>query len=68
MLSAIRLYQLALRPLLPPRCRFYPSCSSFSLQAIEENGAWRGSLQALGRLLRCHPFHAGGYDPVAHHG
>jgi putative membrane protein insertion efficiency factor len=63
---AIRLYQRLLSPLLGPRCRFYPSCSQYALQAVEEHGAWRGSLLALRRLARCHPFNPGGYDPVPH--
>lgn len=62
----IRLYQLLLSPLLGPRCRFYPSCSDYALQALDEHGAWRGSWLALKRLARCHPLHPGGYDPVPH--
>ncbi|HEX4375602.1 MAG TPA: membrane protein insertion efficiency factor YidD [Steroidobacteraceae bacterium] len=64
--SVIRLYQLLLSPLLGPRCRFYPSCSHYALQALDEHGAWRGSWLALKRLARCHPLHPGGYDPVPH--
>lgn len=67
-LGLIRLYQLALRPLLPPRCRFYPSCSDYAAEAVAEFGAWRGGSRALARLLRCHPFHPGGYDPLIKHG
>ncbi|HTW75482.1 MAG TPA: membrane protein insertion efficiency factor YidD [Steroidobacteraceae bacterium] len=62
--TLIRLYQLLLSPLLGPRCRFYPSCSQYALEALELHGALRGSLLALRRLSRCHPFHAGGCDPV----
>lgn len=64
MLRLIRGYQLAISPLLGPRCRFYPSCSHYAQQAIERHGALLGATLALRRVLRCHPFHAGGYDPV----
>ncbi len=60
----IRVYQTLLSPLLGPRCRFYPSCSHYAVEAIRRHGAWRGSGLALRRLLRCHPLHPGGYDPV----
>ena len=60
----IRAYQLVLSPLLGPRCRFHPSCSQYAHEAIEVHGAARGSVLALRRLLRCHPWHPGGYDPV----
>jgi len=60
----IRGYQLLVSPLLGPRCRFYPSCSHYALEAIEAHGAGRGTWLALRRLLRCHPLHPGGYDPV----
>lgn len=60
----IRLYQLALSPLLGPRCRFYPSCSCYAHTAIARHGALRGSWLGTKRLLRCHPFAQGGYDPV----
>jgi len=62
----IRAYQLTLSPLLGPRCRFYPSCSQYALEAVGQHGALRGSWLALRRLARCHPWHAGGYDPVPH--
>jgi uncharacterized protein len=61
---AIRGYQLGLSPMLGPHCRFYPSCSCYALTAIERYGIWRGSWLGLCRLLRCHPFNEGGYDPV----
>ena len=64
--TMIRLYQLLVSPWLGPRCRFYPSCSHYALQALEEHGLWHGSWLALRRLARCHPFHPGGYDPVPH--
>lgn len=64
LLAAIRLYRLLLSPLLPPACRFYPSCSQYALDAIERHGAARGSLMALRRLASCHPWHPGGVDLV----
>jgi putative membrane protein insertion efficiency factor len=60
----IRGYQLTLSPLLGPACRFYPSCSEYAIQAITRHGPLRGMWYALRRLLRCHPFHQGGFDPV----
>ena len=60
----IRFYQLAISPVLPPSCRFYPSCSAYALEAVQVHGALRGSWLAARRLSRCHPFHAGGLDPV----
>ena len=62
----IRAYQLWVSPWLGAHCRFYPSCSHYALQAIGEHGSLRGSWLSLRRLLRCHPFHPGGYDPVPH--
>jgi uncharacterized protein len=63
----IRAYQLVLSPLLGPRCRFYPSCSHYAIEAIETHGAWRGSWLSAKRICRCHPFNPGGFDPVPHH-
>jgi putative membrane protein insertion efficiency factor len=60
----IRGYQRFLSPLLPPSCRFYPSCSQYALEAISRHGALKGSWLAIRRLARCHPFNAGGFDPV----
>ena len=60
----IRAYQLALSPMLGPRCRFYPSCSQYALEAIESHGALRGSWLTATRICRCHPFNDGGFDPV----
>ncbi len=64
LLLAIRLYQRVISPYTPPSCRFYPSCSAYAVDAIARYGAWRGGYLAVRRLLRCHPFHPGGYDPV----
>jgi len=63
-IGLIRLYQLFLSPLFAPCCRFYPSCSEYALTAIRRHGPLRGLGMALGRLVRCHPLHPGGYDPV----
>ncbi len=60
----VRLYQRLVSPLLPPACRFYPSCSAYAVQALERHGAVRGSWLTVRRLCRCHPFHPGGIDPV----
>lgn len=62
--SLIRGYQRLLSPLLGPRCRFYPSCSHYAIEAIQRFGPLRGSWLALRRLTRCHPLHPGGYDPL----
>ena len=64
LLGVIRLYKKVLSPALPPSCRYYPSCSSYAVEAIERYGAWRGGWLAVKRIARCHPFSAGGYDPV----
>ena len=63
----IRLYQLAVSPLLGANCRFYPSCSSYALQAIERFGCLRGGWLSLKRIGRCHPWHPGGVDLVPEH-
>ena len=60
----IRAYQLVLSPMLGPRCRFYPSCSHYAIEAIESHGALRGSWLSAKRICRCHPFNPGGFDPV----
>lgn len=60
----IRVYRVALSPLLGSNCRFYPSCSQYADEVIAHYGALKGGYLALRRLLRCHPFHDGGYDPV----
>jgi len=63
-LLAIRLYQLTLSRMLPPSCRFYPTCSHYAYEAIDRYGILKGGWMALGRLARCQPFNPGGYDPV----
>ncbi|MEW6409620.1 MAG: membrane protein insertion efficiency factor YidD [Nitrospirota bacterium] len=63
-LFLIRLYKNYLSPFLPPSCRFTPSCSEYSFEAIEKYGIIKGTWMSIKRLLRCHPFHPGGYDPV----
>jgi putative membrane protein insertion efficiency factor len=63
-LHLIRLYQLCLSSVLGPRCRFFPTCSTYTQEAIEKHGLWRGSKLGLKRICKCHPFHPGGYDPV----
>jgi putative membrane protein insertion efficiency factor len=63
-ISLIKAYQYTLSPLLGPACRFYPSCSEYAYQAIMRHGPVRGLFLAIKRILRCHPFHPGGVDPV----
>jgi uncharacterized protein len=62
--TLVRLYRIALSPLLRPRCRFYPTCSEYALIAVERHGAAKGSCLALRRIARCHPCHPGGVDLV----
>jgi putative membrane protein insertion efficiency factor len=64
LLALLRFYKLAVSPLLGERCRFYPSCSDYARQAVIEHGAAHGSYLAFKRVCRCHPFSAGGVDPV----
>jgi putative membrane protein insertion efficiency factor len=63
-LLLIRFYQAAISPHLPPSCRYVPSCSEYAYQAVEKYGFCRGLYLSLKRILRCHPLHSGGYDPV----
>jgi putative membrane protein insertion efficiency factor len=63
-LQMLRAYKWAISPMFPPACRYVPTCSEYAMEAVERYGALRGGLMALGRLLRCHPFAHGGYDPV----
>ncbi|MGH9556424.1 MAG: membrane protein insertion efficiency factor YidD [Terriglobales bacterium] len=60
----LRAYQRLVSPLLPPACRYLPTCSEYALEALERHGVVRGGILAVGRILRCHPFVRGGYDPV----
>lgn len=62
--APIQLYRTLISPLLMPRCRFHPSCSGYACEAVERHGVLKGGALALWRLLRCHPFHPGGFDPV----
>ena len=62
--AAVRAYQLVVSPLLPPCCRFLPSCSEYAVEAIERHGPWKGTGLTLHRLARCHPWGGSGYDPV----
>lgn len=64
LVSLIRIYQKFLSPLKGQSCRFYPSCSEYSAQAIQKYGFWKGTWKAVKRILKCHPFHPGGHDPV----
>jgi uncharacterized protein len=64
LVSLLKGYRYLVSPLLRPSCRFYPSCSAYALEAVQVHGALRGSWLAARRLSRCHPFHAGGLDPV----
>lgn len=63
-LAMIRFYQRRISPLKPKTCRFYPTCSQYALEAVEYYGAFRGGIMAIKRILKCHPFHPGGYDPI----
>ena len=60
----IRGYQVAISPAFPPRCRFHPSCSQYTLEAVTRYGVIRGTWLGMRRLVKCHPFHPGGHDPV----
>lgn len=64
MIKLIKFYQKFISPLKGRTCRFYPTCSQYALQAIEKYGFYKGGYLALKRILKCHPFHQGGYDPV----
>lgn len=63
LIFGVRLYQIFLSPIFGNQCRFQPSCSHYFIQAVRKYGAIRGSLRGVWRILRCHPYHPGGYDP-----
>lgn len=64
LIGIIKIYRKFISPVLPDSCRFYPTCSQYAITAIEKYGPGKGSLLAARRILRCHPFNPGGYDPV----
>ncbi|HET6962005.1 MAG TPA: membrane protein insertion efficiency factor YidD [Terriglobia bacterium] len=63
-LTSLVLYKRFLSPILPPACRFFPSCAEYTYLAIHKYGIWRGTMLSAKRLCKCHPFHAGGHDPL----
>ncbi len=63
-IAVLRFYKLAISPLLPSACRFRPTCSEYMMEAVERHGVVRGIFLGIKRIGRCHPFHAGGMDPV----
>jgi uncharacterized protein len=63
-INIIKLYQQRISPLKKPSCRFYPTCSQYAIDAVSRYGAFKGSIMAVIRILKCHPFHPGGHDPV----
>jgi len=64
LLIFIKFYQIFISPLTGRNCRYYPTCSAYAFEAVAKHGSLRGTALAVKRVLRCHPFHAGGYDPV----
>jgi uncharacterized protein len=64
LIAIIRFYQVAISPIKPPTCRFYPTCSHYGLEAVQRFGAVKGGWLTIKRILKCHPFHPGGIDPV----
>jgi len=64
LLILIKFYQFFISPLTGPNCRFYPTCSAYAVEAVQKYGSRKGGWLAVKRILRCHPFHAGGFDPV----
>ncbi len=64
LIGLVRVYQVGISPLMPPSCRYEPTCSQYAVEALERHGALRGSWLTLRRLLRCHPWGGHGYDPV----
>ncbi|MDO9100992.1 MAG: membrane protein insertion efficiency factor YidD [Candidatus Nitrotoga sp.] len=64
LIKLIGLYQYLLSPLMPPTCRFTPSCSQYAREVISKHGAWRGTWLSIKRVIRCNPWNSGGYDPA----
>lgn len=64
LISIIKFYRNYISPMTPPTCRFYPTCSQYGMEAIDTHGAIKGSYLTIKRILKCHPFHPGGIDPV----
>jgi len=64
LLILIKFYQYFISPLIGQNCRYYPTCSEYAVKALEKHGSFKGTILAVKRILRCHPFHAGGFDPV----
>jgi putative membrane protein insertion efficiency factor len=64
LVGLIRVYKTVISPVLPPSCRYYPTCSTYAMEAIQKHGPFRGVWMGLKRIARCHPWHEGGYDPV----
>ncbi|MDP3744906.1 MAG: membrane protein insertion efficiency factor YidD [Methylotenera sp.] len=64
LVGIVKAYQLILSPMIGQQCRFYPTCSQYAIEAIRKHGAFLGSYLTVRRLLRCHPWHAGGHDPI----
>lgn len=64
LIKLFRFYQRFISPMFPPSCRFEPTCSNYGIEAVKEHGALKGGYLAIKRILKCHPFHSGGYDPV----
>ena len=63
-IGLLRFYKALVSPLFPSACRYFPTCSEYMRQAVEKHGVWHGAWLGLKRLLRCHPFHVGGFDPI----
>jgi putative membrane protein insertion efficiency factor len=63
LIGGVRFYQVGLRPMLPPLCRFQPSCSEYFILAVQKHGPLRGACKGVGRICRCHPWNPGGFDP-----